>query len=101
MANHVGNIGVGDRNSPGIETRQSSLGKIDGKSNVAIVEKGYDVYNMAVQHIALDGIISVLVLIILAIIGNLGYMTSEIFWKGLISGLFAGVGTILINYAIA
>ena len=65
------------------------------------VEKGYNVYNMAVQHTALDGIIGVIVLIVLAACGSLKGIEAAIFWKGLASGILGGIGTILINYAIS
>lgn len=64
-----------------------------------VAEKGYDVYNMAVQHTAFDGVIGAVVLVIWFMTG--GQLSGEFFFKGILSGIIAGIGTVLINYSIS
>ena len=63
------------------------------------VDKGYNVYNFAMQALFVDGLIGSIGLIIQYETSDI--ITSDIFLKGLLSGLISGIGIVLINYSIA
>lgn len=56
-------------------------------------------YNYVYQHTALDGVLGSLLLIRVAVVDDI--LTPQIFWFGFLSGVFGGVATICINYAMA
>ena len=63
-------------------------------------ESGYDVYNFAMQSLFVDGLIGSLCPVY-QYYTTVGIVTGDIIIPGILSGIIAGVGTFLINYAIS
>ena len=106
FSNEVGEvlqIDYKDQVSPMVPILMATLSSVAfGARSIFIkyhATNGYNVYNLAVQHLAFDGVVGTICLVIFIV--QYGSPPGSILLKGTLSGMIAGTGTILINYSIS